>query len=119
MSYTLVTSEQIIRKAGANASSVAIASTLLLADYADQAEAQVCEAVDFDLITNYGSVVTTLKPVIAKAVACLGAMDVIAYDPTGYLNSENQLILDELNNSYEKIIASLKNRQKKFDKFNS
>lgn len=119
MSYTLVTSYSIIRSAGANVSSTAIASAQLLQDIADKAESQFCEALDYDFITNYSSVVANLKPVIAKAVASIGAMELISYDPTGYLDSENQLILDVLNNQYEKIIGSMKNRQKKFDKFNS
>lgn len=119
MSFTLVTSYSIIREAGANVSATAIASGQLVQDIADKCESQFCEALDFDFITNYSSVATNLKPVIAKAVASIGAMELIAYDPTGYLNSENQLILDILNNQYEKIIGSMKNRQKKFDKFNS
>ena len=96
---------------------VTIASVSLLQDIADKAESQVCEALDMDLITGYSDIATNLKPVIAKACACIGAMDLIAYDPTEYLNSENQLILDVLNNSYEKIIGSMKNRQKKIKTF--
>lgn len=119
MSFTLCTSQAIVRKAGANVNSTAAVSSALLAEICDQAESQVCEAVDYDLITNYASLAANLKPTIAKAVASIAAQDLIAYDPTGYLNSENQLILDVLNNDYEKIIGSLKNRQKKFSKFNS
>ena len=119
MSFTLVTSYSIIRSAGANVSATAIASGQLIADISDTAESQVCEACDYDFITNYSSLATNIKPVIAKACANIGAMDLIAYDPTGYLNSENQLILDVLNNSYEKIIGSLKNRLKKFNQFGS
>lgn len=119
MSFTLVTSYSIIRSAGANVSATAIASNQLMQDIADKAESQVCEACDYDFITNYASLATNIKPIIAKATASIGAMDLIAYDPTGYLNSENQLILDVLNNSFEKAIGSLKNRLKKFDKFGS
>jgi len=119
MSFTLVTSQSIIRAAGTNVSATAIASGQLIADIADKAESKFCEAVDYDLITEYANIATNLKPVIADAVACAGAMMLIAYDPTGYLNSENQLILDVLNNEYEKIVGSTKNRQKKWTKLGS
>lgn len=117
MVFTLVTSYAIIRSAGAHVSATAIASGQLIADISDKAESQFCEAIDYDLITNYATIADNLKPVIAKAVACVGAMDLIAYDPTGYLSNENQLILDVLNNSYEKIVGSVKNRAKQWAKF--
>ena len=116
MSFTIVSSFAIVRSAGTHVNAAASGSSAIIEDIADKAESQVCEACDYDFISNYASVEANLKPVIAKAVASLGAMDLIAYDPTGYLNSENQLIMDTLNNNYEKIIGSLKNRQKKFSK---
>jgi len=119
MSFTLAASYAITRMAGTHVNSTAANSGALISGICDNAESQVCEAVDYDLITEYANIASNLKPVIAKAVACLGAMDLIAYDPTGYLNSENQLILDVLNNNYEKIIGSIKERQKKFTKFGS
>lgn len=112
MSFTLTTSAAIIRKAGAHANATAIASAALLAEISDMAESEVCEAVRFDLIANYSTIAANLKPVISKAVASKAAVEVIGYDPTGYLNSENQLICDILNNQAEKIIGSLKNRGK-------
>ena len=113
---TLVTSYAIAKAAGIHVNSSLAASSAFMDDCIAKAESHVCEAVDYDLITNYASIAANIKPVIAKACASIAAMDLISYDPTGYLNSENQLILDVLNNNYEKIIGSLKNRQKKFSK---
>ena len=113
---TLVTSYAIHKAAGVHVNSSLAASSAFMDDCIEKAESQVCEAVDYDLITNYASVAANIKPVIAKACASVAAMDLISYDPTGYLSSENQLILDVLNNNFEKIIGSLKNRQKKFTK---
>jgi hypothetical protein len=110
MSYTLCTSEAIIRKAGANANSTAIASAALLADFADKAEGQLCMKTRKDWVSSY-AVTTNFRPALADAVSDLAAMKVINYDMSGYTSRlEAQTMLDVLKDNSDKIIADLKEK---------
>lgn len=112
MTFTLCSSQAIIRKAGANANSDAIASSALLYDFCSQAESQLCMKSRYDWIANYSSVSTNFKPVLAEATAALAAMKVINYDMGGYTSkTEAQTMLDVLNDSYNKIVTDLENKE--------
>ena len=119
MSWTMVSSFAIVRAAGKHVNQDIVHSAAFLEDVEDKAVGQLCEALDFDLSGQYATIPLRLRPAIAKAVASIAAMELIAYDPTGYLSSENQLILDVMNNNIEKLIGSMKNRGKKFNKLDN
>ena len=111
MSYTLCTSAAIIEKAGANASSVAIASAALLASFADKAESDLCMKTRYDWVANYSSVKTNFKPALADAVSDLAAMKVLNYDASGYTSrAEYQTMLNVLWNNFNNLIIDLREK---------
>ena len=111
MSYTTCTSGAIVRKAGKNASSIAVASGSLLQDYVDQAEGVICMKTHKDWITNWASVDTYLKPAVTAAVVALAAIDVINYDMSGYTSrTEAQTMIDVLKDEADTIIKDLREK---------
>lgn len=118
MSFNICTSQAIIRKAGANASATATASSALLADYCDQAESTICMRTRKDWITDWANVDTNIKPSVSEAVAAIAAMSIINYDMSGYTSrAEAQTMLDVLNNEASQIIKDLKDKNfQRFDK---
>lgn len=112
MSFTLCTSEAIIRKAGANASSTAVASGALIASFADLAEGQVCMKTRYDWVSNYSSVSANFKQSLSDVTSDLAAIKLIAYDMSGYSRLlEAQTMLDVLKDNADNIIKDLRERQ--------
>lgn len=104
MSFTLCSSGAIIAKAGAGVNSNAAASNALLSNWADQAEGYLNAATKADWISNYASVGANFKPILAKAVSALAAIDLIQYDMTGYQSTtqaqtQMNVLKDEANES--------------------
>jgi len=116
MSWELASSHAIVTRAGFHVNSDAAASAAILEEISSGAMAQVCEACDYDFITNEKSIDRQIIQDVRKAVACLAANDLVAYDPTGYQSAERDFIADINNNNFQKIIGSLRNRLKKFKK---
>ncbi len=111
MSFTLCSSNAIVRNAGLYANSTAVASNALLSDYCDKAESEVCMKSRYDWVANYSSVGTNYKPALAKAVASLAAIEVIRYDMSGYTSRmEVTTMIDILADQANKIIADLKEK---------
>jgi len=112
MSFTLCSSEAIIRKAGANANSDAVASLALLSNYCDEAEGFVCFKTRYDWVTNIGKVSTNFKPMLADATSDLAAMKIINYNMDGFTSRlEAQTMLDVLKDNSAQIIADLKEKE--------
>ena len=109
MSYTLCTSQAIIRKAGVYANADAIASGAFLAECCDFAEGQVVEATRWNWVTNYSAVNAHVKNALADVTSDIAAMKVINYDMTGATKAEFQVRLDVLSDNSNRIIANLKN----------
>jgi hypothetical protein len=97
MSFNLCSSFAIIRKAGASANATAVASGALIAEYCDQAEAELFTATGYDWVTNYASINTNAKQYLAKIVAAKAAIEVINYDMGKYTKTlEATKMLDVL-----------------------
>ena len=105
MSWTLCTSGAAIAKAGVHANSTIVTSGATLAILSDMAEGFVCLECHNDFVTHYSSQQTQIKNAIAQAVSSIIAMDVIMYDPTGYLTREADMLM---NNNYEMYSQSMK-----------
>ena len=84
MSFTLCSSGAIAQEAGAKASSTALASYAILADFSDKAEGYLCGRTRYDWVANYASVSANFKPLLADACACIAANKLIKYDMSGY-----------------------------------
>ena len=111
MSFTLCSSYAIISTAGKYADSGAIASNQLLSEFCDEAEGEICETTGADWVTNYSSVQTLVKPALANCCACLAAIKLISYDPSGYTNLEEaSFITDVLRDTAVRIMKPLSDR---------
>lgn len=112
MSFNLTSSGAIIWKAGANASSTAIASGALLAKFCDWAEAYVCVASKYDWIANWASLPdANIKLIVDEATATLAGMLIKEYDMSGFTNqSEAQVMLNVDWGRVDKIIDLIKDR---------
>ena len=89
---TLCINADVVKKAGANASAVSVATT-----YTDvcilEAEGKICLDTRYDWVTNYASVSTIGKEILREAVSCLSAIDVINYDMSGFTSRQEALIM--------------------------
>lgn len=114
MTFTLCSSLAIIRKAGSNASSAAIASTALLLDYCTQSEGKFCALTRFDWVANYSTVATEIKEAVADAVSSDAAIKVLGYDPSGYSKLlEAQTIMDMNKDIFDNIVTKLREDKNK------
>jgi hypothetical protein len=108
MSYTLATSGQSIRKAGVNANSTIILNNTAISDWTDQAEALLYVATGKDWVTDYSTVNTNAKPVLADAVSSLVAAQIIAYDISSYIKQiDAQTMLDYHRDNFDRIVKEL------------
>ena len=109
MSFNLTSSAAIIRKAGYNASSWAVQSYALLANYCDDAEGWIMAETRRDWVTNYSGLPQALKGALGLATSAIAAKCVINYDMSGYTNRiEAETMLDVLTDMANKIISFLK-----------
>lgn len=113
MSFNLCSSEAIIRKAGLNANTTAVASGALLADYCDKAEGQFCTKTRKDWVTSPGSIV--IMEAVADAVSDIAATKLINYDPTAMGRTIAALRMDALKTNSDTIIKDM--REKEFKQF--
>jgi len=105
MTWTLCSSNAAIHQAGAHANAVCIASASILSDYSDAAEGFVCMECHTDFVTNYSGLNTQIKNAITAAVSSIVAMDIVSYDPRGYLTREADMIM---NKCYERYASAMK-----------
>lgn len=98
MTWTLCTSGAIIVKAGANANSTAVASSAILAQFQEQAEAIICTNSNFNWVDKYSSLNDDVKGILQDATSNLAAMYLVSYDMSGYTSrGEATNIIDLLN----------------------
>lgn len=109
MSFALCTSGAIVIKAGSNVNSAAAASSALLQQYSNEAEAFICTATKYDWVANIAGVPANFKPVLADAAASIAAQSLIAYNMSGYSGrAEAEDMVNILYDRGNKIIEYLK-----------
>ena len=108
MSWTLCTSGSAILKAGINANSDLIASGSQLLILSDNAEGRVEAETRRSWVASYSGLTTPIKNALSDACSSLIATDIIAYDPTGYLAREADILLNVNDEKYTAALRILK-----------
>ncbi len=109
MAFTLCSSEAIVAKAGANANTDATGSLALLTQYSTEAEAEVMNVSRYDWVTNYGSLTTNVKEILAETCSNLGGMNLISYDMSGFTSRyEAETMLDVLRDGVMRGLSMLR-----------
>lgn len=109
MSFTLCTSGAIVIKAGAGVASGASISPSILEQFSNEAEGFINSATRYDWVTNYASVGSNYKPILADVASCLAACYLIAYDMSGYTSrGEAESLINVLHDKAIRIIEILR-----------
>jgi hypothetical protein len=108
MSWTLTLSGSAIAKAGTHASSVLTLSGSLLAGFSDMAEGRIITETRRDWVTSYATLPTGVKGLLSDVASSLVAMDIVAYNPTGYLTREADMIMNMNDDRINRGLAILK-----------
>ena len=94
MSWTLTTSGAAVNKAGTHANSTICASGTALAKWSDDAEGYVESQTRRTWVANYTGLSTGIKGVLSDIVSSKVAMNIVAFDTTGYLTREADTLLN-------------------------
>lgn len=105
MSWTLCTSGAAVVKAGKNANTLLQASGSVLAVWSDDAEGRIEAETRRSWVSNYASLPTGIKGILADVSSSLIAQRIISFDPTNYLNSEADRMM---NVNEDRIVRGLK-----------
>lgn len=89
---TLAINADVLKKAGANASSVSITEAYTNV-YIQEAEGLLCSKTRYDWVTNYADVSAIGKEILRDAVASYAAIKVIMYDMSGFTSRNEALIM--------------------------
>ena len=111
MGWNLTTSGAAIRAAGANANTTIISSGAGLLGFSDEADGIIECETRRKWEDNYTGLPTAIKNALDNVAASLIAMRIIAYDPTGYLTREADILLnvnDDRANKGLKILKDFK-----------
>lgn len=104
---TLCINADVLKKAGARASSTSSAEAYTNV-YIKMAEGQLSSAARYDWVTNYSSVSTIGKAILRDAASSYAAVCVINYDMSGYLSrTESLTMVNILWAGFQKCIALL------------
>lgn len=91
---TLCINADVVKKAGANASTTATAEAYTNV-FIKEAEGFVCTQARYDLVTNYSSISAIGKEILRDIVSSLAAVKAINYDMSGFTSrTEAQVMLD-------------------------
>ena len=94
MSWTLCTSGSAILKAGTHANSTIVASGSLLADLSDMAEGRITAETRKTWVSGYSGLNTQIKGALSDVCSSMIALNIIAYDTTGYLTREADTLMN-------------------------
>ena len=94
MSWTLTTSGAAVANAGKNVNSTIAASGSALARWSDEAEGIIEHETRRKWVDNYSTLITPVKNALDSTASSLIAMRMIAYDPTGYISREADILLN-------------------------
>mgnify|MGYP007100103105 CR=1 FL=1 len=108
MSWTLCTSGAAILKAGTHANSTIIASGASLAIWSTEAEGRIEAETRRTWVANYSTLLSGAKGILADVCSSLIAMNIIAYDTTGYLTREADTLLNVNDEKASRGLAILK-----------
>ena len=108
MSFSLCSSQAIIRKAGSNVNTTIAASGAAISNWCDQAEGYIINATRRDWVDQIASVDSDIVKALNDCCSSLAAMKLIEYDMSGYFSRlEAQTMLDVLRDNATQIIKDL------------
>jgi hypothetical protein len=84
MSFELCASTAIVMYAGKNVNTDATASSALLAQFCDDAQAELNVRTRYDWVTSSAAVLQFYKPYLQGIIAPKAAINLIKYDMSGY-----------------------------------
>ena len=113
--WDLASSLSITTSAGTNCNATAIGSETIVAQFYNEAEAEVCVAGRYDFAANSSTLQTRGYNLISECISKIGARKIIAYDLSGFPSrSEAEDRMNILNFEAEKalkLISEDKNRK--------
>lgn len=108
-----VTTAEVLRKVGANASAVSSAEAFVN-QYVAEAESLINAQTEKNWSDLYSTLNADLRDILKMAAGAKAAMMVIMYDQSGFTNQrEAETMLDILNNEYDRALAELKQQSQR------
>ena len=102
------TTAEVIRKAGANASTVSI-TEIFVNDYISQAESEINGATRYNWSDKYSTLNDDVKGILKEAASNLAAIYIICYDMSGYMSlSEAESMITILRDGYTRCLQFLR-----------
>lgn len=108
MVWTLTTSGSAVAMAGTHVNSTIKVSGSALLGFSNQAEGIIEARTKKTWVDNYSSQSNGIKNILSDTASSLIAMDMIAYDNTGYLAREADMLMNKLDERINSNIAVLK-----------
>lgn len=106
------TTAEVLRKAGANASSVSTAEAYTN-DFVAQAESLINAETQYNWSDEYTNLNQDLRDILKLAASAKAAMMCINYDLTGFGTRERETMLDILKDEYNMAIKLLRDQNVK------
>lgn len=103
---TLCINADVLKKAGARASSTATAEAYTNV-YIQEAEGHLCTASRYDWVTNYSSVSAIGKEILRDAASSYAAVQCINYDISGFRKQEAVFMVNILWAAFQKTLNLL------------
>lgn len=105
------TTAEVIRKAGANASSTSAAEAYIN-DYMTQVESEINAYTQYNWSDAYSGLNVDVKGLLKEAASNLAAIYVIEYDPSGFQNlAEAELMVNILHTRAKECLELLKDQE--------
>ena len=114
MSWTLCLSGPTITKAGVHVNSTIVnygTNKTFLDKLSDEAEGVVCADCHTDFVGSYSDFNARIQNALSDATSSLIVMDLVSYDPTGYLSREADMIMNKCDERYKKALAILSKKE--------
>jgi len=113
MAFTFCTSDAAAYKAGANASTTVLQSVAIMDSFSDGAEGRIEQETNTDWTTNYANLSTSIKNALSDCASSMVAMSMIAYDTTGFLSREADMLMNWNDEIVGKSLSKLKGKADK------
>jgi len=110
MSWNLTSSGAAIAKAGVHANATIIADAATLDIWCDDAEGSVEQITNTSWVANRAGLSTSASSALSDIVSSMVAMNIISYDPTGYLTREADMLMNWNDDKMNKGLAALKGK---------
>ena len=111
MAWTLCTSSAAVMKAGTHCNAIS-GSAIAMSKWSEEAEGRICAECHSDFVTNYSSYDTQIKNQLSDICSSMVGMCITAYDTTGYISREADMIMNMNDDRVVKGLINLKEKTK-------